>query len=72
VATVHSAIDLLADEHLAARGFFARLDHPDPEIDDARIVGMPWRIVGEGPLVQSPPPRLGDANADLLPEGTRT
>jgi crotonobetainyl-CoA:carnitine CoA-transferase CaiB-like acyl-CoA transferase len=71
-ATVNRAVELLADEHLAARGFFARIDHPEPDIDDARIVGMPWRIVGEGPLVQSPPPRLGDANADLLSEGTRT
>jgi crotonobetainyl-CoA:carnitine CoA-transferase CaiB-like acyl-CoA transferase len=71
-ATVHRAVELLADEHLAERGFFTRIDHPDPDIDDARIVGMPWRIVGEGPLVQLPPPRLGDANADLIPEGTRT
>jgi crotonobetainyl-CoA:carnitine CoA-transferase CaiB-like acyl-CoA transferase len=71
-ATVHRAIELLADEHLAAREFFTRIDHPDPEIDDARIVGMPWRMVGEGPLAQSPPPCLGDANADLLPEGTIT
>ena len=60
------------DAHLGARGFFPRVDHPDPDIDDARIVGMPWRMAGEGALVQSPPPRLGDANADLVPEGTRS
>ncbi len=71
-AVVHRGVDLLEDAHLRARGFFPRIDHPDPDIDDARLVGMPWRIVGEGPLVQSPPPRLGDANAELVPGGTRS
>ncbi len=69
---VQRAVDLLDDDHLRARDFFPRIDHPDPDIDDARIVGMPWRVVGEGPLVQAPPPRLGDANPDLVPEGTRS
>jgi crotonobetainyl-CoA:carnitine CoA-transferase CaiB-like acyl-CoA transferase len=71
-AVVQGAVDLLDDAHLRVRDFFPHIDHPDPDIDDARIVGMPWRMVGEGPLVQSPPPRLGDANADLVPEGTRS
>jgi crotonobetainyl-CoA:carnitine CoA-transferase CaiB-like acyl-CoA transferase len=71
-APVQRAVDLLSDAHLEERGFFPAMDQPDLDIDNARIVGMPWRIVGEGPLVQSPPPRLGDANADLKAEGTRT
>ena len=71
-AVVNRALELLDDEHLHARDFFPRVDHADPNIEDARIVGMPWRIVGEGPLLQTPPPRLGDANADLIPEGTRS
>ncbi len=71
-AAVQRAVDLLDDDHLRIRDFFTRINHPDPDIDDARIVGMPWRIVGEGPLSQSPPPRLGDANAELVPEGTRS
>ena len=68
-APVNRASDLLADPHLAARGFFPRFDHPDPDVDDARLVGVPWRISGEGPIVQSPPPRLGSANAELFPQG---
>jgi crotonobetainyl-CoA:carnitine CoA-transferase CaiB-like acyl-CoA transferase len=71
-AVVHRGTDLLEDVHLRARGFFPRIDHPDPDIEDARLVGMPWRIAGEGPLVQSPPPRLGDANAELVPGGARS
>ena len=71
-AAVHRAVDLLDDAHLRERDFFPHIEHPDPDIDDARLVGMPWRMVGEGPLVQSPPPRLGDANADLTPEETRS
>lgn len=71
-AMVHGAVDLLGDAHLAARGFFPRFAHPDPDVEDARLVGMPWRLVGEGSLVQTPPPLLGGANASLEPEGTRT
>jgi hypothetical protein len=33
---------------------------------------MPWRMVGEGPLVQTPPPRLGNGNADQRLQRTRT
>jgi crotonobetainyl-CoA:carnitine CoA-transferase CaiB-like acyl-CoA transferase len=69
---VHRAADLLGDAHLEARGFFPHIDHPDPDIGDARIVGMPWRMVGEGPLVQTPPPRLGNGNADQRLQRTRT
>jgi crotonobetainyl-CoA:carnitine CoA-transferase CaiB-like acyl-CoA transferase len=69
---VHCAADLLGDAHLEARGFFPHIDHPDPDIGDARIVGMPWRMVGEGPLGQTPPPRLGNGNADQRLQRTRT
>lgn len=62
-ATVQRAEDLIADPHLAARGFFPEIAHPDPEIGTARLVGLPWRFAGMGPVPLAPPPALGNANA---------
>ncbi|WP_242661389.1 CoA transferase [Mycobacterium mantenii] len=60
---VQRAEDLVADEHLAARGFFPEITHPDPEIGTARLVGLPWRFAGLGAIRLAPPPALGNANA---------
>jgi crotonobetainyl-CoA:carnitine CoA-transferase CaiB-like acyl-CoA transferase len=62
-AVVRRADELVTDKHLAARGFFPEIAHPDPMIGTARIVGLPWRFAGEGPLTLGPPPALGCANS---------
>lgn len=62
---VWTGAELIHDRHLAARGFFPEIDHPDPDLRDARLVGLAWRFVGEGPVPLRPPPRLGDT---ALPE----
>jgi crotonobetainyl-CoA:carnitine CoA-transferase CaiB-like acyl-CoA transferase len=58
---VWSGADLIQDSHLANRGFFPEIDHPDPELGRKRIVGLGWRFAGEGPIALGAPPRLGDA-----------
>jgi hypothetical protein len=49
----------VTDAHLASRGFFPEVAHPDPGLGTARIVGLPWRFSGRGPLPLAGPPALG-------------
>lgn len=63
-AVVRRAEELITDAHLTERGFFPEIAHPDPDLGTARLVGLPWRFSGEGPVTLSPPPALGSGNAD--------
>jgi crotonobetainyl-CoA:carnitine CoA-transferase CaiB-like acyl-CoA transferase len=58
-AYVPTAADLLADEHLAERGFFERPS------GDMAIPGPPFRM-SETPLVTEPAPALGSSNEAVL------
>ena len=49
---------------LAARGFFARLEHP--VVGTIGFPGMPFRIDGEPVLPAIPAPMLGQHNAEIL------
>lgn len=62
-AVVRTAEELVSDERLTARGFFPEIAHPDPDLGIARLVGLPWRFAGEGPVSLGPPPALGSANS---------
>ncbi|BBX01007.1 CoA transferase [Mycolicibacterium moriokaense] len=69
-AVVRNAEELVTDGHLAARGFFPEITHPDPDLGTALLVGLPWRFAGEGPVPLSPPPGLGTTSTDALYERT--
>jgi len=62
-AFVPNAADLLADEHLAERGFFVSLSHPG----DGTLVhpGAPFKMSAT-PMTIAPAPRLGEATAEVL------
>ena len=56
--------DLLADEHLRARGFIELLDHP--EVGRRAHTGVPWRLTNAPDGVTAPAPTVGQHTADVL------
>jgi crotonobetainyl-CoA:carnitine CoA-transferase CaiB-like acyl-CoA transferase len=61
-AFVPTASDLLADEHLAERGFFERIASP---AGDLTVAGQPFKM-SETPLSAGAAPAKGSANNDVL------
>jgi crotonobetainyl-CoA:carnitine CoA-transferase CaiB-like acyl-CoA transferase len=70
-AAVATPDTLIADAHLAARQFFATVEHP--EWGERRLIGLPWRVVGAPPFALRPPPLLDavDARVEGAPAGGR-
>lgn len=68
-SAVQSLDSLLHDPHLEQVDFFATLD--DPALGQIRLPGVPVLFDGERPPVAMPP-RLGQHNAELLPQGPRS
>jgi crotonobetainyl-CoA:carnitine CoA-transferase CaiB-like acyl-CoA transferase len=64
-APVSSMGDLLASEHLKARGFFATLALPGASI---RVPGAPYRLSATPWAIRRPAPRLGEHTAEVLRE----
>jgi len=56
--------DLADDPHLAARGFF--VDLPHPEVGTRRHLGIPWRMPARDVRVARPAPCLGADTDDVL------
>ncbi len=65
-AAVQSARDVAADEHLEARGFFARLNHP--EVGVYTHAGTPWHFSATPVSVRTPAPQLGEATEYVVKE----
>jgi crotonobetainyl-CoA:carnitine CoA-transferase CaiB-like acyl-CoA transferase len=58
--------DLAEDPHLAQRGFFVELEHP--EIGRLKHAGIPWRMSETPCSVRSPAPLLGQHTDEVLTE----
>jgi benzylsuccinate CoA-transferase BbsF subunit len=61
-----SSKDLLEDEQLNGRGFFARLSHP--VVGTQAHTGMPWLLTNAPNGVRSPAPLLGQHTDEVLRE----
>jgi crotonobetainyl-CoA:carnitine CoA-transferase CaiB-like acyl-CoA transferase len=56
--------DLADDPHLAARGFFVELSHP--EVGTRKHAGVPWRMSASDCRVRAPAPCLGADTDQVL------
>jgi crotonobetainyl-CoA:carnitine CoA-transferase CaiB-like acyl-CoA transferase len=56
--------DLATDPHLAARGVFVEVDHP--EVGRHRVMRAPWILTGADCSVRRPGPLLGQDNGYVL------
>jgi len=65
-AAVMSARDVAADQHLEARGFFVRLNHP--ETGPYTHAGTPWHFSATPVSVRRPAPQLGEATEYVMKE----
>jgi benzylsuccinate CoA-transferase BbsF subunit len=61
---VMSSKDLAEDSHLAQRGFFPQLDHP--EVGRRIHTGIPWTMSGTPCRVQRPAPLVGADTEEIL------
>ncbi len=58
--------ELLEDPHLAARGYYEQVEHP--EVGAWAMHGWLWRTTDAGPCVLAPAPDLGSDNRAILGE----
>ena len=64
-SAVNDVDDLLASEHLAGRGVFATLDHPDR--GEVKVPGNPIRLE-HSPTTLDTAPLLGQHNGEVFAE----
>lgn len=66
-APVLDAGQLLSDPHLAQRGFFESIEHPEADgIGTKEYLGRGWRLFSGNPRIQGPAPKLGEQNEAIL------
>lgn len=65
ITAINRPVDLLEDEHFAARGSFVEVDHP--VAGRFRTIGAPWRV-DNGWVLRRPAPLLDQHRDELLAE----
>jgi crotonobetainyl-CoA:carnitine CoA-transferase CaiB-like acyl-CoA transferase len=63
---VHIEDSIADDPHVAARGFFETVEHP--EIGRRRVAGAPWKFGSDDVGIRRPAPLLGEHNEYVLGE----
>lgn len=63
-SAVFDAADIAADPHIAARGYFELVEHP--EAGSHLYPGLPWKMSGIGRAIRFPAPLLGQHNHHVL------
>ena len=66
VDAVNQPDDLIEDPHLAATGFWQRVEHP--ALGTLRFPGIPARFSKTPGAIRRPPPGLGEHSAEVLAE----
>lgn len=67
VGPVHTAADIFADGHAAARGMLVELDQPDGS-RPVVVAGPPIKLTATPAGIHRRPPRLGEHTAEVLAE----
>jgi len=66
VTAVNALDDLMTDEHLAATGYWQRVEHASE--GPLRLPGMPMAFSASPGAIRRPPPRLGEHSVEVLRE----
>jgi crotonobetainyl-CoA:carnitine CoA-transferase CaiB-like acyl-CoA transferase len=67
VGPVHTAADIFADGHAAARGMLVEVDQPDGS-RPVVVAGPPIKLTATPAGIHRRPPRLGEHTAEVLAE----
>jgi crotonobetainyl-CoA:carnitine CoA-transferase CaiB-like acyl-CoA transferase len=62
-APVRTAVEVMNDPHMHARGMLERIDHP--ELGPIVVPTTPLRLHGTDPVPTEPAPRIGQHNDEI-------
>ncbi|MBM3924539.1 MAG: CoA transferase [SAR202 cluster bacterium] len=64
---VMNSRELLTDEHMKARGFYEKVEHPaETKIGTKLYFGRPWKMSKTPSFIRRPAPNLGEHNEEII------